>query len=543
MRDFSLIVRRRLGRLPLEPSRAHEISTELAHQLEDRFQDSIERGLPEARALADALEQFGDWEKVRRAILSAELGENNMWPQPSAVSRRASWAALAIVALLCLAPSFRQALRAAPEAWSVSRQPLSEGTLRGVAERGFREHDASLAAFAALHLQDLPGASRYAEQAIAMDPKLTWIATHFANPVDSNPAISKAWMERLTAWDPDNAVPYLFAAELLYARSFADGSLDDAAALRLANTTAWGEKMRAAFAAPRFDNYSQRRFELDRSVLRRLRVSETDALLWYASGMGFVNLSEVSAYAGLITRKLGPQAEQAGHAAEAAALYWSVARFGERVGNGASWEWERVIAANLEESAYASLAGLADRTGKKDEAAALSLLSERAERASSETRAAWGEANRTRWALAERPAMLAWVASGLVLLSAIACLAWAALLGFRSEDRVLSGWLGGVALGLSYAPIVLLASSAVMYTAMLPYLRSAQEFATGRELANTLAPFWFSFRIGLDPLGDWRVYAQQLLVPGMFSLAVLITGIAALRWMARHRAGQTPQAG
>ena len=109
MRDFSLIVRRKLGRLPLEPARAHEISTELAHQLEDRFQDSIERGLPEARALADALGQFGDWEKVRRAILSAELGENIMWPQPSAVSRRACWAALAMVALLCLVPSYRQA--------------------------------------------------------------------------------------------------------------------------------------------------------------------------------------------------------------------------------------------------------------------------------------------------------------------------------------------------------------------------------------------------------------------------------------------------
>ncbi len=542
MCDFSLIVRRKLGRLPLAPMRAHEISTELAHQLEDQFQDSIERGLPEARALADALEQFGDWEKVRRAILSAELGENIMWPQPSAVSRRASWAALAIVALLCLAPSFRQALRAAPEAWSVSRQPLSDGTLRGMAERGLREHDASLVAFAALHLQDLPAASRYAEQAIAMNPKLTWIATRFANPVDSNPAISKAWVERLTAWDPDNAVPHLFAAELLYARSFADGSLDDAAALRLANSTAWGEKMRAALAAPRFDNYTQRRFELDRSVLRRLRGSETDALLWYASGLGYINLSEVSAYAGLITRKLGPQAEQTGHTAEAADLYWSVARFGEHLAKGSSWEWERVVAAKLESSAYASLAGLATRAGKKDEAAALTLLSQGAERDGAVSQSESNEASRTRWALAERPAMLAWVASGLVLLSAIACLAWAVLLGFRSEDRVLGGWLGGVALGLSYAPIVLVASTTVMYAAMLPYLRSAEEFATGRELANTLAPFWFSFRTELDPLVDWRVYVQHLLLPALFSLAVLITGIAALRWMARHRAGQTPQA-
>jgi len=543
MRDFTAIVRRNLGPLPLASEREAEIVTELAEQLEDAYGDALGRGLPEARALAEAVEQFGQWGRVRRAILSAEMGEKIMWPQPSAVSRRGGWAALACVALLCLAPSYRQALRAAPEAWTFSPQPLSEDTLRGAAERGLKDHDASLVAFAALHLRDLQTASRYAEQAVAMDSKLTWIAVRFANPVDSNPTISNPWMERLVAWDADNAVPHLFAAELLYVGSSADGSLDDAAALRLANTTQWGEKMREAFAATRFDNYAQRRFELDRSVLRRLRGTETDALLWYASGLGYVNLSEVSAYAGLITRKFGPEAEQAGHPAEAWGLYWGVARFGERVENGASWEWERAIAAHLEASAYASLAGLADRTGKKDEAAALNLLSQKAERASSETRAAWGEANRTRWALAERPAMLAWVASGLAVLSAIACMAWAALLGFRGEDRVLGGWLSGVALGLSYAPIVLLASSSVMYVAMLPYLRSAEEFATGRELANGLAPFWFSFRMGMSPFNDWRVYSAQLLVPAFFSLAVLISGIAALRWMARHRARQTPQAG
>jgi len=542
MRDFTAIVHRNLGPLPLAAEREAEILTELAQQLEDAYRDSLGRGLPEARALAEALEQFGDWEKVRRAILSAELGETIMWPQPSAVSRRACWAALAIVALLCLVPSYRQALRAAPEAWSVSRQPLSEGTLRGAAERGLREHDASLVAFAALHLQDRTEANHYAEQAVSMDPKLTWIATRFANPVDSTAQSSKPWMERLAGWDPDNAVPYLFAAELLYARTPADGSLDDSAALRLSSTTPWGEKMRAAFAAPRFDNYSRERFELDRSVLRRLRGIDPDALLWYASGLGYVNLSEVTVYAGLITRELGPNAEQAGRTAEAADLYWSVARFGERLANGASWEWEREIAANLEASAYTSLAGLAGRTGKKDEAAALALLSRRAERARSETQAAWRESSRARWALAERPAMLAWVASGLALLSAIACVAWLALLGFRREDRVLGGWLGSVALGLSYAPIVLLSSIAVMYCAMLPYLRSAEEFATGRELFSTLAPFWISFQIGLDPLSDWRVYSEQLLFPALLSLAVLIVGIAALRWVGRTRAPHAPMA-
>jgi hypothetical protein len=535
MRDFSLIVRRKLGRLPLGPARAHEITAELAHQIEDRFQDSIESGLPEARALSDALEQFGDWGKVRRAILSAELGENIMWPQPSAVPRRASWAALAIVALLCLAPSFRQALRAAPEAWRFPQPPLSEDTLRSVAERGLREQDASQVAFAALHMREPAAASHYAEQAVAMDPKLTWIALRFANPVDSDPAISKLWMERLAVWDLDNAVPRLFAAELLYARGPADGSLNDAAALRLANTTAWADRMRAAFAAPRFDNYTQRRFELDRSVLHRIQGTETGALVWYSFGLGFINLSQVKAYAGLVTRRFGPQAEQAGRTAEATELYWSVARFGERMAKGASWVWESSIAADLEASAYASLASLATRAGKKDEAAALTLLSQGAERDGAVTRAEWNDARRARWAVAERPAMVAWFAAGLLLLSLIACLAWAALIGFRSEERMLAGWLGSVALGLSYAPIVVLASAAAMYTAMLPYLHSAQEFKTGRELEYALGAFWDSYWNAGGLPYEWRVYGQQMFWPVVFSVLILIAGMAALRWVAQRR--------
>ena len=138
--------------------------------------------------------------------------------------------------------------------------------------------------------------------------------------------------------------------------------------------------------------------------------------------------------------------------------------------------------------------------------------------------------------------MLAWVASGVALLSGIACVAWLALLGFRSEKRVLGGWLGSVALGLSYAPIVLLSSIAVMYCAMLPYLRSAEDFATGQELFSALAPFWMSFQIGLDPLSGWRVYSSQLLIPVLLSVAVLIAGMAALRWVARMREPRGPVA-
>src|SRR5262249_55093622 len=106
MPDFHRIVRTKLGKLPLSEARVSEVNAELAHQLEDKYQEALTRGLPEARAMADALEQFGDWKKVGRAIFAAETGERVMWPGAGTMPRRASWMALTIAALLCLVPSF-----------------------------------------------------------------------------------------------------------------------------------------------------------------------------------------------------------------------------------------------------------------------------------------------------------------------------------------------------------------------------------------------------------------------------------------------------
>ncbi|HMD32313.1 MAG TPA: hypothetical protein VKG84_10420, partial [Candidatus Acidoferrales bacterium] len=358
---------------------------------------------------------------------------------------------------------------------------------------------------------------------------------------------NKQWAERLVAWDPDNAVPRLFVADQIYrtAMPVIAGSLYDAPVARLAETTAWGEKMRAAIAAPRYDNYMQRRFELDRGMVGRLQGGRADALVLYSTQLqGIPDPWDVQAYAGLLTRKLGPEAEHAGNSAEARSLYWDLANFGERLEKGAEWEGDQEGAWRMEAAAFKSLVSLAERAGNKEEAAAYDLLRQRAESSDAEARRRWESSFRSQWTGAKRPAQLAWPAAGLVLLAGIACVAWVALLGVRSESRVLSGWRGTVALGLSYSPVVLLAASATMYAAMSPYLRTSEEFATRREVFNALVPFWFGFWEGWDVFG-WgpRFYIRQMMVPVLLSVAVLITGIAVLRWVARSRAGHTSQAG
>ncbi|HTQ87728.1 MAG TPA: hypothetical protein VMI93_16020 [Candidatus Solibacter sp.] len=544
MRDFAAIVRRNLGSLPLGGEREQEIVTELAHQLEDCYQEAREAGTPEARALAVALAQFGDWAEVRRGILSSEMGAAIMWPHPGAVSRRAGWAALAVVAVLCVIPSFRQAMRVAPVAWSMSLGSISDEEMGAAAERGVKEHDAALVAFAALHLSDALTASQYAEQVITMDPSYTWVSTRFVRSLDAR-VDGKPWIARLAAWDPANALPRMMSADAIYERWLPEvpfsGTLYDPAVAHLAETTAWGEKMRTAIAAPRYDSYDAQRFELDRSVVERLRGTRTDALVRYSTQYSLSpNLGALMAYAGLVTRKLGPEAERAGRNAEAEGIYWNQVRFGERLEKGAMWEFEREAGWNLEASGLTSLASLAERTGNKAEAVALEMLREQVNREKAEARRTWQTVSRSNWRAAEYPALVAWVASWAVLLSGLGCLAWLALLGFRREDRVLGGWPGAFAKCVSYAPAAFVSSAAIMCTAMLPYLRSPKDFASRREVFNALAPFWFGFWSGWGALGEWRIYLREMLVPGLISVVILIAGLSMLRWMARARSAHAP---
>ncbi|HXZ19182.1 MAG TPA: permease prefix domain 1-containing protein [Candidatus Acidoferrales bacterium] len=541
MRDFTGIVRRNLGRLPLAPEREEEIVTELAQQLEDAYREAMTRGLPEARAEAEAMTQLGDWEKLRRSIVTSEKGSKVLWPHPWAVPRAVSWLALAIVAMLCLVPGFREALRQAPSAWFAERVGVTESTLRELAERGQRQHDARLVAFAALHTEDQAEADRLAEQAAAMDPSYTWVGSRLlwfrAAPDDS-----VKWAKRLIAWDPDNAVPRIFAAQPLFLTAVAEGSpvpkSMDPQLARLAEKTDWGRQMQAAFDAPRFDTYEAQRFELDRSVLRELEGENSKSLVAYASIFaGYPDLLQALHYGSLVTESLGPEAERAGNNDEAARMYWSVARFGQRLEESSPFVWNHMGARRLEATAYARLAALAERKGNTQEAAAVALLQERVERLNRESDEQRQKARASRWDSNERAAVVACVAAWLVMLSLIGCGFWAGLVAFRRNESALGGWPGALAMASSYAPGLLLGACAVLYSVMEPFLRSPFDFATRATLFEEIVPFWYAYWRGWDTFGFWRMHyiVQHMLWPVAASVIVLIAGMTALRWVGRTR--------
>jgi hypothetical protein len=117
-----------------------------------------------------------------------------------------------------------------------------------------------------------PRGVELAERAIKRDRRLSWIylAQGCLASFPSNPA----WSAQVQVADPDNAVPYLFAADALANRHFASlyghrSPLPREIEGTLASDSAWIALMHRAFQAKRYDSYYLRHVELNRDVWNR----------------------------------------------------------------------------------------------------------------------------------------------------------------------------------------------------------------------------------------------------------------------------------
>lgn len=100
MPNWRQLARARLGGLSLDPDREDEIVTELAHHLEDLYEDWCQRGVAAEEATARALDAVPDWAELRREIQYAEQGDDamnqrtrNLW-LPGMVTLAFSWGLL-----------------------------------------------------------------------------------------------------------------------------------------------------------------------------------------------------------------------------------------------------------------------------------------------------------------------------------------------------------------------------------------------------------------------------------------------------------------
>ncbi len=232
--------------------------------------------------------------------------------------------------------------------WYAYASLIPPQQLLALAERAKQNHDAQALAFAAIHVpvgQDVA----LAEQAVAMDPSLTWIYYHAAGRHYwyhgwKDPAFAatlQGWVAKLQAWDGQNAAPHLLEASVIseQTKGFPElhfgGPLKKEELEALSKQTGWVTAMERAFDAPHYDTYYVRRFDLERKALVANHWARPDRLVDYTRLLDtfgdFDSFAKISGYARLKVLYLAPKAESEKHHDEALRHYYQTALFGQRM--------------------------------------------------------------------------------------------------------------------------------------------------------------------------------------------------------------------
>jgi hypothetical protein len=140
--------------------------------------------------------------------------------EEGAMKKLGPWVAglsVAISLLMLLSPVLRQGLSVVAWGWRAECHlpSLSQREVQSLAAQARAEHDARTLAFLALQWVPNEEGSMLADEAVKMDPSLTWIYSPLADHTRENPETAR-WIEQLGRWDPDNAVPKLAAADRIY---------------------------------------------------------------------------------------------------------------------------------------------------------------------------------------------------------------------------------------------------------------------------------------------------------------------------------------
>lgn len=281
-------------------------------------------------------------------------------------------ATCAIASLLFfVAPVFRQAFRVSLRPWEIifktDHRRLSP-ELQSIVKKAEQDHDAEALAFVAIrHPQSSEGA-RLADEAVHLDPKLTWVYAIVAVNGSSLPEIDR-WVPALERFDPQNALPYLITAEKI--------DVDQVLRENVPHRTedephAWQSAMAAAFESARLDTYSSQRKELDRRVLGRYHVGDPDLIAgdaWFY-GLPSYSVSDAYQYAGLVLAS-ARVLESQGDTKAASEKYLTIAHFGKLLSPDVSaWYCEHT------KQGYTRLAALAAKSNRPGEAAFYAFLAD-----------------------------------------------------------------------------------------------------------------------------------------------------------------------
>jgi hypothetical protein len=446
-----------------------------------------------ARAMQSEMNHVeGDWAALRwaiggasvlarRAVVQAilpgstELGEiagKDLIAKEGSLMRKTTLAAAGacVVAslLFFVAPAFRQAFQVSLTQWHdiihtayTQGQPAPEALVR----RAEEQHDAEGIAFAAIRDDDETESARLAEEAVHLDPNLTWIYATVAVRHPMLPDVD-GWVAQLERWDSQNALPYLITAERIdidqVEHEKIPHSVDE-------QSPAWKNALAAASASHKLDPYLDRLTALDRSVLLRYSVDDpyqslntNNVYVW--SGLPSYSLWDCSRYVESLLRS-GDALEARGDRKGAPENYLTAARFGNLIGPSRALTLNDPL-----QDAYNRLAVLSQQDGKKEQASLYVALAGSAARDRLEERASfrqkWTGGTVTRWDASVVKAsgllMLFFALFALICIVTLVAKSRSLRLASLRASRAASAFLIGSVAGM-------LLSSAMLYVSYRPY--------------------------------------------------------------------------
>lgn len=478
------------------------------------------------RTVSSASELFAKELPMRKATLTATA------------------ACIAASLLFFLAPVFRQAFQVSLAQWHdvlhVDQRWLGRGPaleLEALARKAEQNHDAEALVFVAVRHSDPSESVRLAEEAVRLEPNLTWVYGVIAAQYSSFPQVDR-WVSDLKKYDPQNALPYFIVAENIDIDEVVHETSRPALGKGIMSgrenheSPAWQTAMAAAFQSPKLDTYVDRVKALDRKVLLRYHVVDpfealTDEYSWW-SGLPSYSAWDSSRYAQSVLQA-GEALEAGGDREGALEKYSAVARFGQMMGSaGAFW------VQHVDQQAYKRLASLSEKGTNKEQAQLYTVLADQSDQAEKAEMIAmpsrFGGGDVSQW-----NALLVRV-SGIVLLFS-AGLLLTCLVGVivRSKSlRLASLRPSGLTLALGFSGAIgALLSSAVLYAAYRPYSEILKRFIAKGDEAGLpeLSTFLGATQVPLGAHGYLGVYNAVF----YFWLAVaLVCAFALFLAMMRH---------
>ena len=250
-----------------------------------------------------------------------------------------------------------------------------------LADQARKNHDAEGLAFAAIRpferggREDLNSAA-LANEAVGLDPKLTWIYAMVAHGNRSLPEADE-WIGKLQQFDPQNALPHLLIAERAAAGKYFG---------KEASIPAWQDAMAEAFASSKLDNYSDRLQELDHKVMLRYGVDDPhetmDEYFLTFIGVGVPQNAQSGDYAQLLVDS-GDTLAARGDYRGAEKKYLLAVHFGEllqpRQERSPESLFFAMIANSVLRGPYHHLALLYEKQGNQEQAELFTYLAGKAE--------------------------------------------------------------------------------------------------------------------------------------------------------------------